>query len=210
MIIKICGITDTDTLVQSCALDIGLVGFVHHPGSVRHVDILFLSKLMEQIPEPIQSVLVMVDPADSKLDYVFEWCHPDYIQLHGSETPERVMEIKKKYRSKVIKAIPVAYAEDVAKAAAYDQAADMILFDTKVEKGISGGSGKTFDWELLSDYQSARPWMLSGGLSAENVGEAMRVTKAPMVDASSHLENPIKSGCKSIEKIQAFVNAVKA
>ena len=206
--IKICGLSDTHLLEQVCTLDIHFVGFVHHPTSVRHVDIGPLAELVNATPEPIKSVVVVVDPSDQTLADLFDACSPDYIQLHGSESPDRVAAIKATYRTNIIKAIAVASEADIAGAEAYVNVADMILFDTKSPTGTSGGSGKPFDWSLLSAYPSSKPWMLSGGLSADNVQQAIATTHAPAVDASSHLETPVSSGRKDIEKIRAFVSSI--
>lgn len=208
--IKICGISDLDTLERVCELDVNYIGFVHHPGSVRHVDVLFLAKLIKAVPEPTKTAVVLVNPVDSKLEYLFEWCRPDYIQLHGIESVDRVAAIKEKFSTKIIKAIPVGAAGDVQNANQYKYIADMMLFDTKMSKGVSGGTGKTFDWQLLANFKSDAPWMLSGGLSAENVVDAVRATSAPIVDASSHLEVPAKSGKKDLERIKAFVQQAHA
>lgn len=132
---------------------------------------------------------------------------PDYFQLHGNESPERLAEIKTKFGIPLIKAISVSTPSDIEISSTYQSVADIILFDTKAPQGISGGTGEVFDWGLLAGFQGAQ-WMLSGGLSANNVAEAIQTTHAPMVDASSHLETPARGGKKDLAKIEAFIALV--
>lgn len=207
--IKICGISSADTLGQIAELSPQFVGFVHHPASVRHVSLPLLAELVRETPEHIKSVVVTVNPDDQFLDALFAACSPDFIQLHGDEAPTRAQQIKQRYGVGVIKAIAVADQSDIIAAKLYAGAADMLLFDTKASAGVSGGTGQSFDWNLLANYSADIPWFLSGGLSVENIAEAIRITHAPALDASSHLETPPKSGHKDIEKARTFVDKVR-
>ncbi len=212
-LIKICGIRELSTL--SVALESGadFIGLVHFPKSPRHLNVHELASLIPHIKSPAQSVIVCVDPTDAMLDELFSLSTPDYIQLHGHEAPERVLELKTKYGAKIIKAIGVQNAADISQAQLYAAIADIILFDAKPAKNAdnAGGLGISFDWKLLDEWSKAPtvPWMLSGGLSVDNVAAALTITGAPMVDASSHLEEPVGSGKKSADKIRGFIQQVK-
>lgn len=207
--IKICGISDEKTLKEVCALGADYVGFVHHPSSPRHADLPLLQKLIKATKHQTYNVVVCVNPQDDFLDALCTTSPPNYIQLHGNEKPERVLEIKNKYSVKIIKSIAVREAFDIVQAGQYQQIVDAILFDAKAESGESGGLGISFDWSLLGGYNPEKLWFLSGGLSAENVAEALRATHAPAVDVSSHVETPSKSGVKDLQKIRGFMQAAK-
>jgi phosphoribosylanthranilate isomerase len=153
-------------------------------------------------------VALTVDADDDALDAVVEALSPDYLQLHGSESPARVEAVKARFGLPAIKAIGVATENDVRKAKEF-AAADIVLFDAKPAPGagLPGGAGVVFDWRLLRNI-SAISWMLSGGLSAENLAEALKATGAPGVDVSSGVESA--RGIKDISRINAFVGAARA
>lgn len=227
-LVKICGISDHATLQHAVKAGADFVGFVHFRKSPRHVDILMLSSLIKATPSNVRSVVVMVNPDDALLDEIIANAKPDYFQLHGNESPDRVREMKIKFQMNVIKALTVSDKKDVVAAEDYKDAADIILFDAKPPEGAenAGGFGVNFDWNLLvpspvekgslgrtgptSPLQGEKiRWMLSGGLSSENVAQAMAITHAPMVDVSSHIETPPGSGKKDLDKITRFIEAVK-
>ncbi|MBB4198717.1 phosphoribosylanthranilate isomerase [Rhodoblastus sphagnicola] len=159
-----------------------------------------------------QKVALVVDPEDVQIEEIVQELRPDWLQLHGAESPERVADLRKKFGIPILKAIGVAEPEDLARADAYSGVADRLLLDAKPPKGggLPGGNGLAFDWTLAKGF-SARTgsanWLLSGGLSPDNVGQAIGLTGAPGVDVSSGVED--SPGKKSVEKIRAFIAAVR-
>ena len=155
---------------------------------------------------------LFVDPDDSLLDAVVRDVAPDIIQLHGSETPDRVAAIRERTKTAIMKAIKVATADDVSQARHYRDCADMILFDAKALPGatssLPGGNGETFDWRLLDGHDGGQTWMLSGGLNVGNLSDAILKTGAVSIDASSGVERT--KGEKDVAPIDAFVRAAKA
>jgi phosphoribosylanthranilate isomerase len=212
-LIKICGISDLETLEFIARQQADFVGFVHFQKSPRHVDVAALSQLINATPSSIKSVVVLVNPEDILLEEIFARATPDYIQLHGNESHARVLEIRNKYAVKIIKAIGVSDARDVASADAFASNADIILFDAKPPKDASnaGGLGVCFNWDILSSsfLSDKDNWMLSGGLSVDNVEAAIAATNAPMIDASSHLETPVGSGKKDLKKVSDFIHKIR-
>lgn len=206
---KICGIKTPEALQAAVRGGTRFVGFVFFPPSPRHVVIDTAKALALMLPTGVRSVGLFVDPADAQLDAATERVQLDMIQLHGAETPQRVVEIKEKYALPIIKAIPVSCAEDIALARDYEDHVDWLLFDAKppADSDVPGGTGQGFDWALLKGLEFSKPWMLSGGLSADNVGDALSVLSPDAVDVSSGVES--SRGEKDIEKISAFLAAVK-
>ncbi|NBO19288.1 MAG: phosphoribosylanthranilate isomerase, partial [Proteobacteria bacterium] len=176
-----------------------------------HVELTHARHMAGLLPQHVASVCVVVDPDDALLARVEQEFAPNYLQLHGKETVARVAEIRTHYPNvKIIKAFRIRNSDDVAMAHAYAHVADMFLFDARAPEApgmLPGGNGLAFDWELLKGRQFARPWLLSGGLNAENVADAVRITGASMVDVSSGVERG--PGVKDASLIQAFANAVK-
>lgn len=213
-LVKICGISDVQTLQAAIAAGADFVGFVHFEKSPRHVDVQTLETLVKFVRDDgrqTESVVVLVNPDDSLLQTICENQKPDYLQLHGSETPERAAAIKQAFGVKIIKALSVSTAADISQAEAFRDIADIICFDAKAPKDSDnvGGFGISFDWALLHARTSLpETWMLSGGLSTANVAEALQQTHAPIVDVSSHVETPVGSGKKDVSKISAFIRAV--
>jgi phosphoribosylanthranilate isomerase len=205
--VKICGLKDPENL--KAAIDAGarFVGFVFYPGSPRAVTAEEAASLAKQVPPSVRRVGLFVDPKDGMLQKTLDAVPVDMIQLHGQETPERVAEIKAKFKKPVMKAIPVATKYDLEELEAYENAADWILFDAKNDEKI-GGTGTSFDWALLQGKNFKKPWMLAGGLTADNVNEALAVLKPRVVDVSSGVESA--PGEKDTAKIYAFIKAVKA
>jgi phosphoribosylanthranilate isomerase len=209
---KICGLNDPAAVTAAVRGGARYLGFNFYPPSPRSIRAGDAAALAAMLPDHIEAVAVMVDPSDAEIDAVTSAVKLATIQLHGSESPERASAIGKRTGLKVIKAIKVGSAEDVASAARYASAVDMLLFDTKPmdvsNDALPGGTGRSFDWLLMKGFASARAWMLSGGLNAGNVAEAVAISGAKAVDVSSGVETA--PGKKSPERIAAFLDAVRA
>jgi phosphoribosylanthranilate isomerase len=208
--VKICGLSTRETL--DVALDAGadMVGFVFFPPSPRHIQLETARELGLQVGERAQKAALTVDADDMTLAAIVEALQPDILQLHGHETVARVAEIKRKFGREVMKALPVERAADLAVLPDYAAVADRILFDARPPKGATrpGGLGAVFDWRLLENLDLALPFMVSGGLHAGNVAEAIRVTGADGVDVSSGVERA--PGVKDVEMIREFIRAARA
>jgi phosphoribosylanthranilate isomerase len=206
--VKICGLSDEDSIdaaIEAGADYIGLVFFAKSPRAVTPE----LAAELVQLCDEVKKVGLFVDPDDALLDEVLTQLRLDLVQLHGSETPERVEYIRQEYGVPVMKVIPVSSAEDLAQAAAFEEVADWLLFDAKPPKDavLPGGNAVSFDWTILKGFKSKLPWMLAGGLTADNVAEAVKVTGAKAVDVSSGVESA--PGVKDADKIRAFVKTAK-
>lgn len=204
-----CGLRTASDVVAATKAGAGYVGFVFFEKSPRNVTIDEAAALAVDVPMGIIKVALVVNADDAFLDELLDKVAIDMVQLHGSETPERVAEVRARYRLPVMKAIGVASADDLAKIDIYSEVADQLLIDAKPPKGgdLPGGNGLTFDWRLLADRKYwTKPWMLAGGLTPDNVGEAVRLTGARQVDLSSSLES--MPGVKDAAKIAAFGQAV--
>ncbi len=208
--VKICGLSTPDAL--DVALDAGadMVGFVFFPPSPRNLSFKTAPALESRVRGRAKKVALSVDADDTLLSYVVDALGPDILQLHGNESPLRVAAIKARFKLPVMKAIPVESKGDLAAITRYAAVADWLLFDARPPRGATrpGGLGKAFDWHLLESIDSRVPYMLSGGLDADNVGEALRITRAPGVDVSSGVERA--PGEKDPDKIRAFVRAARA
>lgn len=212
-LVKICGLREEETL--SAALEAGadFIGLVFYPPSPRSVDSGAAKNLAEIVKgycvsKKVSTVGLFVDPSDQTLEEVLGRVAPDMIQLHGSETPERVRVVGEIYNLPVIKALPVTPALDFNLVAAYDAVSDWLLFDAKpVDSNLPGGTGKTFDWGLLEGRRFSKPWMLSGGLNVDNIAEALGVLRPDAVDVSSGVESV--RGVKDSAKIKEFINKIK-
>lgn len=204
---KICGIKTPEALNAAIECRARYIGFVFYPPSPRHIEIDTARELAIMLPTGVRGVGLFVDPTDEELDAVLGKVQLDMIQLHGAETPARVSEIKQKYQMPIIKAFPVREAADIDQARKYKDA-DWYLFDAKSsDPSMPGGTGHSFDWALLAGKSFDKSWMLSGGLSPENVGDALSVLKPNAVDVSSGVEST--RGVKDTNKIRAFIEAVK-
>jgi phosphoribosylanthranilate isomerase len=208
-IIKICGLSSPETLLAAIEAGADMAGFVFFEKSPRHIDLETARTLGLLAQERISKVALIVDADDAALQEIIEALAPDYLQLHGQETPARVAEVKARFGLPVIKAVGVATAGDVEASRAYEGAADVILFDAKPapNAAVPGGAGVAFDWNLLRGV-TAKNWMLSGGLNPGNVAEAIRLTGARAVDVSSGVE--CARGLKSRAKIAEFIVAVRS
>lgn len=209
LVVKICGLSTPEAL--DVALDAGadMVGFVFFPPSPRHVAFDTARVLGQRVRGRAQKVALSVDADDALLDAVVEALRPDLLQLHGKETPARLAALRARFSLPVMKAIPVEAKADLAAVATYKASADRLLFDARAphEATRPGGLGKAFDWRLLENLDPGLPFMLSGGLDAGNVGEALCITRAPGVDVSSGVE--CAPGEKDPDKIRAFIRAAR-
>jgi len=206
--VKICGLADEHAVEAVIAAGADYAGFVYFPASPRHITFERAAELKSLLPSSVHSVSVIVDPNDALLTQVKTVLKPDYVQLHGKETPERVQAIKKIFPGiKIIKAISVRSGDDIAQAVSYE-AADMLMFDAKPPTNmLPGGNALSFDWALLKGRQFSKPWFLSGGLNANNVAEAIRISGTKMADVSSGVESA--PGVKDAVLIEAFVKAAR-
>jgi len=206
--IKFCGLRTSEAVRTAFELRARWAGFVHFPPSPRHIDPAEAAKLFAPVRGKLEIVSVTVDADDVLLTDIKAKLAPSWIQLHGSETPERVAEVRKLTGLKIIKALPVSDVADLAVANSYDGIADMLLFDAKPPKGASrpGGWGATYDYALLKSLNISTPWLLSGGLDAANVHSAMEASGAMAVDVSSGIETA--PGVKSASKMKAFADAL--
>jgi phosphoribosylanthranilate isomerase len=209
LLIKICGLKTPQTL--DVALDSGadLVGFVFFPPSPRTLGYEAARALGERVKGRAGKVALTVDATDEMLAEIIAALRPDMLQLHGTETPDRVVVIRTRFGLPVMKALPIAERADLSPIRLYAKVADRIVFDARAPREATrpGGLGKPFDWHLLENVDPGVPFMLSGGLDASNVAEALSITHAPGVDVSSGVESA--PGEKDADKIRAFVRAAR-
>ena len=208
--VKICGLSTRETL--DAALDAGadMVGFVFFPPSPRHLALDVARELGQRVKRRAIKVALTVSADDATLSGIVEVLQPDILQLHGHETPARVVEIKRKFGREVMKALPVESKSDLASLSSYAAVCDRILFDARPPKGATrpGGLGSVFDWHVLEALDLELPFMVSGGLHAGNVAEAVRITRAGGVDVSSGVERA--PGVKDVDMIRDFIRAARA
>ncbi|MBM3594901.1 MAG: phosphoribosylanthranilate isomerase [Alphaproteobacteria bacterium] len=206
--IKICGISTADALEAAIRARAEHVGLNFFAASPRFVDPGTAAELGARAAGRIRRVGVFVDADDQAIGEAVAAARLDAIQLHGEETPERAAKLRQRFGLPLWKALPVASASDIARADAWREAADLLLFDAKTPKGtLSGGMGLTFDWSLLAAYRGPLPWGLAGGLNAGNIAKAVSRTDAPLVDTSSGVESA--PGVKDVDKIAAFCKAAR-
>jgi phosphoribosylanthranilate isomerase len=210
LIVKICGLSTRETL--DVALDSGadMVGFVFFPPSPRHLSLAIARDLGQAVKRRAAKVALTVDADDATLAGIVDALQPDLLQLHGHETAARLRDIKRKFALPVMKALPVETVADLAALPGYVDVADRILFDARAPKEATrpGGLGAVFDWHVLENLDLKLPFMVSGGLHAGNVAEAIRVTGAGGVDVSSGVESV--PGRKDPGRIRAFIRAARA
>lgn len=206
--IKICGLTRMQDLDECIALPVRYVGLNFIPTSKRYINPRDASWLSARVPTGMRCVGLFADPDDAYLLSVIPHIHLDMIQLHGNETPGRVAAIKALTAIPVMKAIPIADQADLAQLEGYSAICDWLLFDAKAGHGQSGGLGQAFDWSLLRDVEITKPWMLAGGLTADNVAQALDVLSPDAVDVSSGVEGA-HAGQKDPCKLRRFVDAVR-
>jgi phosphoribosylanthranilate isomerase len=205
--VKICGLSTPETVDAAVAAGARWVGFATYPRSPRHVTTETLRALAKRVPKTVGRVSFFVDADDALIDERLAAGELDLLQLHGSETPQRVADIKRRTGKPVMKVIKVAEAADLERdIAAYADVADRLMFEA-AEGILPGGNAKAFDWTILSGRKVPLPWLLAGGLTPDNVAEAVRVTGARAVDVSSGVE--ATRGVKSIALIKAFLERVR-
>jgi phosphoribosylanthranilate isomerase len=207
--VKICGLKTEATLEAALGAGADYIGLVFFPPSPRNVSPDTARRLAAEARGRAKIVALVVDPEDAIIDRAIAIADPDLLQLHGDETPDRTEEIRRRWGKPVMKAIAISGTGDLAAAARYRDVADLILFDAPAPADSTrpGGNGAPFDWRMLHAAGDLGAYMLSGGLTAENVAEAIRVTDAPIVDVSSGVEK--HPGEKDIDLIRRFLRAAK-
>jgi phosphoribosylanthranilate isomerase len=207
--VKICGLKSVEALEEALRGGADYVGFVFHDATPRNVDLDTARTLATHARGRARIVTLLVDPDDARLSAVVDIVSPDVIQLHGSETVARVGEIARSTGRPVMKAVKIATAADAQAATAYREVAGMILFDAKQQRAdaLPGGNGIAFDWQALEAIRGRFPYMLAGGLTPDNVAEAIRLTGATAVDVSSGVES--RPGEKDAVLIRRFLHAAK-
>jgi phosphoribosylanthranilate isomerase len=209
LLVKICGLKTPEAL--DVALDAGAdqVGFVFFPPSPRNLGYVAARALGERVKGRAGKVALTVNASDEMLAAIIEALHPDMLQLHGTETPDRVVTVRTRFGLPVMKALPIEDRASLSPIRLYANVADKIIFDARAPREATrpGGLGKPFDWRLLQDIDASIPFMLSGGLDVGNVSDALSITRAPGVDVSSGVERA--PGEKDPDKIRAFVRAAR-
>jgi phosphoribosylanthranilate isomerase len=210
LLVKICGLSTRETLDVALQAGADMVGFVFFPPSPRHLTLETARELGRQATGRAVKVALTVDADDATLGNIVEVLQPDILQVHGKETVARLRDIKRSFGLPVMKALAVETAADLAPLPGYASVADRILFDARAPKDATrpGGLGAVFDWRLLENLELEVPFMVSGGLHAGNVAEAVRVTRAGGVDVSSGVERT--PGVKDPDMIRAFIRAARA
>ena len=205
--VKICGLTDSAGVQGAVAAGAGYVGFVFFPRSPRNVTPEQARALALTVPDGVAKVALVVDADDATLDTILSQVPIDMLQLHGHESPERVAELRARQGLPVMKAVGVADTTDLAQLDSYARVADQLLVDAKPPRdaALPGGNGLSFDWRLIAGRRWPVPWMLAGGLTPENVAQAIALTGAWQVDVSSGVESA--PGVKDSARMAAFVAA---
>ncbi|MCV6594995.1 MAG: phosphoribosylanthranilate isomerase [Silicimonas sp.] len=206
--VKVCGLTSPETIAAAAQAGVAYIGLNFFAKSPRSVTAEQARDLAVETPVGVAKVGLVVDMDDAALGAILDLVPLDMVQLHGGETPERVAEIREKFGLPVMKAIGIAGAEDLAKIDLYAPVADQLLIDAKPPKDgpLPGGNGISFDWRLIANRRWTRPWMLAGGLTPDNVAEAVALTGAKQVDVASGVESA--PGVKDAGLIRAFMGAV--
>jgi phosphoribosylanthranilate isomerase len=209
VLIKICGLRTAEALDVSLYAGADMVGFVFFPPSPRHLDLAAARLLGARVKGRAMKVALSVDADDESLAACIEALAPDILQLHGKESPKRVLAVKSRFRLPVMKAIAVQTRDDLDCVPEYAEVADRLIFDAQPPRDATrpGGLGKPFDWRLLKNLHPRVPFMLSGGLNPDNVAEAITITRAGGVDVSSGVERA--PGDKDHDLIRAFIRAAR-
>ena len=208
--VKICGLTDAAAVKAVVEGGAAMCGFVFFPASPRNLPPKEAAELTKGVPEGVIRVGLTVDADDALLAEIASVAKVDMVQLHGAETPARTNEVRERFGLPVIKVLAVQGPDDLAAAEAYQGAADRLMFDAKPPEDASrpGGHARAFDWRVLKNQTFALPWLLAGGLTAENLAEAVKTSGAVAVDVSSGVEDA--PGVKNVDKIRAFLAAAAA
>ena len=207
--VKICGLTTPEHVTAAVEAGATYVGFVFFPPSPRCVSPENAAELAALVPAGVCKVALTVNATDTDLEDILRAAPMDMLQLHGSETPERVEQVKSRFGLPVMKAVGVADATDLPKIDTYNRVADQLLIDAKPPKNatLPGGNGLTFDWRLIAGRRWPIPWMLAGGLTPDNVAQAKRLTGATQLDVSSGVESA--PGVKDPALVRAFIQAAQ-
>ncbi len=203
--IKICGISTIETMQAAADAGADYIGLVHYQKSPRHVSFEQAAEIRRNAPNSLKIVMLLVNASPTETANGLTIVKPDVLQFHGSETPEWIKLVKEKTKVKVWKALGVRDRHSLIKCARYNGIVDRLLFDAPA-KALPGGTGTSFDWELLRTHEHAINWGLAGGLNPDNVAQALTATNAPLVDTSSGVESV--AGKKDIDKIMRFCQAV--
>lgn len=203
---KICGLSTPEALEAAIAGGASHVGLVHYAPSPRHLTLDAAAALRNRAAGRIKTVLLLVNPEPRDLVRAMEAVHPDAVQFHGAETPEYLGKLKRHLPAEIWKALGLRDADALARSTRFAGAVDRILYDAPAS-ALPGGTGTRFDWSLLAGHHHAIAWGLAGGLSSDNVAEAIRATDAPLVDVSSGVESA--PGIKDVDKIAAFLKATQ-
>jgi len=208
--IKICGLKTDEAMAAALAGGASHVGFIFFAKSPRYVEPAQAGRLRQAAIGKAKAVAVTVDADDAFLDEIVDKMHPDMLQLHGAETPARVAEVKARYGLPVVKVFSVSEAADLDRTKPFIGIADRFMFDAKPPKGsqLPGGNGVAFDWRILAGLDAGLDYMLSGGLNAANIGDALRSANPPAIDISSGVESA--PGVKDPALIEQFFRAVRA
>jgi phosphoribosylanthranilate isomerase len=208
--VKICGINSVESADAAVRAGADFAGLIFQRASHRYVGLERASAIARHLRGRIRLVALMVDPSDEEVGAVARDVAPDFLQLHGREMPARVGDLVSRFHIPAIKAFGIAEASDLANVSAYNDVAEMFLFDAKPPANAvtSGGHGVAFDWQLLRNASVARPWLLAGGLRPENVSRAIRTSGAPGVDVCSGVESA--PGVKDLARVAAFVEAARS
>jgi len=205
--IKICGLSTPEAIDAAVAARATHIGLVHYPPSPRHVTLEQAMQLRVRVPAEVKVVLLLVNEQPIPTMQAINAVRPDVVQFHGTEAPEWLAVLKQAGAKELWKAIGVKEAEALERAKRYNGVADLLLYDAPAQ-AMPGGTGLAIDWSLFSGFKHEMPWGLAGGLTPENVAEAIRATGAPLVDASTGLES--SPGVKDMDKIAAFCQAARA
>jgi len=207
--VKICGLTSAEAAAAAARAGAEYGGLVFHAASPRNLDLEQARAISAAMAGKLKRVALVADADDAALAAIIAAAQPEFLQLHGEESVARAAEIRARFALPIIKALPVADADDLKATNAYAPLADMLLFDAKAPKGAdrAGGHGVAFDWTLLQGRSFGKPWMLAGGLNPENVARAIALSGAALVDVSSGVESA--PGVKSVERISQFIAALR-
>ena len=203
--IKICGINSYDSAKASIGAE--YIGFVFYPKSPRFLNAFDAKEIASYLDPTQKKVGLFVNADINVIKHISDFVNLDMIQLHGDETIEDIKIIKKMINKPIIKALPVNTDKDIKNSKKIEEVCDMILFDSKTNIGISGGTGKPFDWNLLKNLKLKKKWLLAGGLNINNIEDALSITNAPVIDISSGVEK--KKGIKCEKKIKNLINYLK-
>lgn len=206
-LVKICGLSTPEAVDAAVAARATHIGLVHYPPSPRHVTLEQGAALRARVPRGIKVVLLLVNEQPQPTAQAIQAVRPDVVQFHGSETPEWLALLKQNTQLEIWKAIGVRETANLERAQRYKDAAHRVLYDAPAQK-LPGGTGLAVDWSLVAGFRHTMPWGLAGGLNPANVAEAIRVTGAELVDASSGLESA--PGVKDVDKIAAFCQAARS